>query len=170
MLGGPKIRLEKNADHYVIREITELAFREMPFAGGDEQDVIDRLRCCNALSLSLVAELEGEVVGHIAFSPALSEDQSDQWFALGPVSVLPEFQTRGIGSALVESGLKRIKGRNALGCILTGNPEYYRRFGFALSPQHVPLNEPKEYFMLRLFTSIQPTGAFSFHPAFYGDA
>jgi len=163
-----KIRKERSSDYNAIRKVTELAFRDMSYAGGDEQDVIDRLRSSKALSLSLVAELEERVVGHIAFSPALSGDGSDQWFALGPVSVLPGFQGQGIGSALIESGLMRIKKQNAAGCILTGNPDYYRRFGFAHSPQHVPTNESKAFFMLKLFSASQPTGAFCFHPAFYG--
>lgn len=163
------IRPECSHDHLRIQEITELAFRDMPYAGGDEQDVIARLRSAQALVLSLVAEIEGNIVGHIAFSPALSGGRSDQWFALGPVSVLPDFQGKGVGSALIEAGLTRLKSDDALGCILTGNPKYYRRFGFELSPQHVPVNESEEFFMLKVFTPAAPEGAFTFHPAFYGE-
>ena len=165
----PEIRKERSTDYGVIHAITEVAFREMPFSDGDEQDVIDRLRSAKALTLSLVAVIEEKVVGHIAFSPAKAGDDSCPWFALGPVSVLPDLQRQGVGSALIESGLGQIEDLDALGCILTGNPEYYRRFGFALSPKNVPPNEPEEFFMLKLFKATQVSGPISFHKAFYGD-
>jgi putative acetyltransferase len=166
-----EIREETASDIAAIRTIVEIAFRDMPYADGDEQDVVDRLRSARALSLSLVATIDEEIVGHIAFSPAAQiGDASQLWFALGPVAVLPEHQRRGIGSELIMKGLAEIHVRRALGCILTGNPEYYRRFGFELSPKHVPDNEPAEFFMLKLFTATNPASAFRFHAAFYGDA
>lgn len=141
----------------------------MPFAGGDEQDVIDRLRAQGALFLSLVAIIDKEVIGHIAFSNAFVEDGSLPWFALGPVSVTPTHQLHGIGSALINTGLATIEQAGALGCILTGNPEFYKRFGFEPAPQNVPANEPEEYFMLKLFKGVHPVGKFKFHKAFYED-
>jgi len=165
-----EIRSERESDHARIRSVTELAFRDMPYADGDEQDVIERLRSAGALTLSLVAVLDREMVGHIAFSPANVADASHPWFALGPVSVLPTHQHRKIGSSLIERGLSEIRELGALGCILTGNPEYYRRFGFELAPQNVPKNEQKDFFMLKRLTAAKPTGAFQFHEAFYGDA
>ena len=88
------IRAETAADQHAIRSVTEAAFRGRPYAGGDEQDVIDRLRAAGVLTLSLVAEIDGEIIGHIAFSPAELSDDSQPWFALGPVSVLPEHQSQ----------------------------------------------------------------------------
>ncbi len=164
-----KLRQENSTDHEVIRDLTELAFRDMAFADGDEQDVIDRLRLCGALSLSMIAEVDGKVVGHIAFSPATLTDGSSPWFALGPVSVLPSLQRQGVGSALIEAGLAHIQDTGALGCILTGNPLYYRRFGFELAPQNVPANESEKYFMLKFLRVTQPAGSFGFHAAFYGE-
>ena len=166
----PEIRRENASDFEVIREITEAAFRGMPYAGGDEQDVIDRLRAADALTCSLVAAIDGEVVGHIAFSPAMAADESHPWFALGPVSVLPALQRQGIGSTLIVSGLAKIEDLGALGCILTGNPPYYRKFGFVVSPENVPPNEPEEFFMLKLLKATCAVGSFRFHDAFYGDA
>lgn len=165
-----EIRGERNSDHAKIRSVTEIAFRGMPYADGDEQDVIERLRSTDALTLSLVAVFDQKIVGHVAFSPAIVSDSSHPWFALGPVSVLPIHQRQGVGSALIELGLSEIRELGALGCILTGNPEYYRRFGFELSPQNVPNNESEAFFMLKLFTATKPTGLFRFHQAFYGDA
>jgi putative acetyltransferase len=164
-----KIRKECGSDSDAIRSITEQAFHGRPYAAGDEQEVIDRLRSANALTLSLVAVLEAEVVGHIAFSPAETGDGSYPWYALGPVSVIPERQGQGIGSALIESGLAQLKQLNALGCILTGDPLFYEKFGFQLAPVNAPLNEPAEYFMLKLLSSEPPRGRFIFHGAFYGD-
>ena len=165
-----EIRAEHPSDYKVIRSITEIAFRDMPYAGGDEQDVIDRLRNADALTLSLLAVMDKKAVGHIAFSPATLQDGSQPWFALGPVSVIPTLQGQGIGSMLIEQGLAQIMALDALGCILTGNPNYYNRFGFQLAPKHVPSNESAEFFMLNLFTSVQPVGSFFFHEAFYGEA
>ncbi|WOJ94818.1 N-acetyltransferase [Congregibacter variabilis] len=164
------IRKEQGADHVIIRSITELAFRGMPYAGGDEQDVIERLRSANALTLSLVAVLDGELIGHIAFSPASAGDGSTPWFALGPISVLPAHQRQGVGQALIESGLAELKNMKALGCILTGNPMYYEKFGFQLAPENAPSNEPAEFFMMRQLSYSLPKGQFSFHDAFYGEA
>ena len=168
-LRSPEIRNENESDVEVIRTITEAAFREMPYAGGDEQDVIDRLRAAGVLSLSLVAIIDQEVVGHVAFSPAVAGDDSQPWFALGPVSVRPDLQRQGIGSKLIESGLAQVDNLGALGCILTGNPEYYKKFGFALSPENAPPTEPKQFFMIRLLKSSRAVGPFAFHAAFYGD-
>ncbi|MDJ0785998.1 MAG: N-acetyltransferase [Myxococcota bacterium] len=163
-----EIRPEQAGDERPIHDLTEAAFRGMPYADGDEQEVVDRLRSAGALQLSLVAVQEGEVVGHVAFSPAEGGGPGS-WLALGPVSVRPDLQRAGIGSALIERGLAEIRKQGALGCILTGNPAYYRRFGFEVTPQHAPANEPSEFFMLRCFGNARPTGAFAFHPAFYGD-
>ena len=166
----PRIRKECDADFDAIRSITERAFRGLPYAGGDEQDVIDRLRSANVLTLSLVAVLEAELVGHIAFSPAKADDGSYPWYALGPVSVVPERQCEGIGRALIESGLAQLGKLNALGCILTGNPLYYKKFGFQLVPDNAPPNEPGEFFMLKPLSDHIPQGKFAFHEAFYVDA
>jgi putative acetyltransferase len=163
-----EIRRESPRDVTAIHELTRQAFRDMPFAGGDEQEVIDRLRSSGCLVLSLVAVIEQKVVGQVTFSNATVADGTSPWFALGPVAVAPHLQAMGIGSALINRGLAEIKDLSALGCILTGNPNYYQRFGFVLAPRNVPANEPPEYFMLKLFTPRQPSGAFEFNKAFYG--
>ncbi len=162
-----EIREEIDTDHSATYQVTVSAFRGRPYAGGDEQDVIDRLRLAGALVLSLVATEAEELIGQVTFSPVEIEDGTGPWFALGPVSVDPARQGEGIGSALIKDGLKRIEELGALGCILTGNPDYYCRFGFKLSPQNVPLEESEEYFQLKLLKGKQPSGRFSFHRAFY---
>ncbi|MEL7536229.1 MAG: N-acetyltransferase [Pseudomonadota bacterium] len=164
------IREETATDYASIRAVTIDAFRGMPHAGGDEQDVIERLRAADALSLSLVATDNNDVVGHIAFSPAESADGAASWFALGPVSVVPDRQRQGIGSALITRGLNALRAQHAAGCILLGDPAYYQRFGFEVSPQHAPRNEPAEYFMVCRFGNATAAGRFRFHDAFYAGA
>ncbi len=161
------IRPETGADVTTIHHITKVAFSDMPYAGGDEQDLVDLLRAEGALTLSLVAVDNGEIVGQVTFSPAKNSDGSEPWFALGPVSVMPSRQGEGIGARMILEGLHEITKLGALGCILTGNPAYYQRFGFALSPQTVPANESAEYFMVKLLKGEMPTGTFSFHYLFY---
>ena len=163
-----RIRAEAPGDAAPIHNIIEAAFAGKPYADGDEQDLVDVLREVGALTLSLVAEVDGEIVGHIGFSPASPTATGQTWFALGPVAVKPELQGTGIGTLLIEHGLDLLRERHADGCILTGDPAYYRRFGFSLSPKHSPESEPEAYFMVkRLGASDLPEGPIHFHDAFY---
>ncbi len=162
----PTIRPETTRDEAAIRELTLVAFKHMPFSQGDEHELVDALRAASRLTLSLVAEVDGQVVGHIAFSRATAADGSSGWFALGPVSVSPTLQKQGIGTALIESGLSRLTAVGASGCILTGNPEYYRRFGFRLAPDMAPPGEPVEYFQVKLLGGTHPGCLVHFDPAF----
>ena len=83
------IRPERAGDEAVIHELTEAAFRDMPFSEGDEQDLVDALRSDGDLALSLVADDGTRIVGHIAFSPVAISDGTLDWYDLGPVSVWP---------------------------------------------------------------------------------
>jgi len=164
----PIIRDERSDDHVAIARVIEAAFRGKPYAAGDEAELVGALRDAGALAVSLVAELDGAIVGQVALSPATPADRSAGWYALGPVSVRPDLQRAGIGSKLVEAGLRRIVERGAQGCILTGDPAYYTRFGFALAPANVPAGEPAEFFMVkRLGARTLPVGPIAFHPAFH---
>jgi putative acetyltransferase len=115
------IRNETRPDIEAISEVTENAFRTLPFSSHTEQFIINALRDANALTISLVAEVDGRVVGHIAFSPVTISDGSPNWYGLGPVSVLPEYWKQGVGSALVNEGLSRLKALGAKGCALVGH-------------------------------------------------
>ncbi len=123
------IRDETKDDAAVITEVTVAAFEPMAISNHTEQFIIEALRFARALTLSLVAEVDGRVVGHIAFSPVAISDGTNDWYGLGPVSVLPMSQRRGIGKALIQEGLSRLKDLHAKGCCLVGHPQYYRRFG-----------------------------------------
>ena len=91
------IRSETDADAGAIADLTIAAFRTLPISNHTEQFIIAALRAAKALTVSLVAEIDGRVVGHIAFSPVTMSDGFPGWYGLGPVSVLPEFQRQGIG-------------------------------------------------------------------------
>src|SRR5512134_4128790 len=103
------IRNETDADVSTITEVTVAAFKTLQISNHTEQFIIEALRAAKALTLSLVAEADGRVIGHIAFSPVAISDGTRNWYGLGPVSVLPEYQRRGIGSALIREGLSRLK-------------------------------------------------------------
>lgn len=163
------IRTEEESDQRQIWEITKSAFEGKAYAGGDEQDLIDRLRDQGLLVVSLVATDDSKIIGQISFSPATISSDIGKWYALGPVSVLPVYQCKGIGGLLIENGIERLKELEAWGCILTGDTRYYSRHGFELAGQHCPENEPRENFMLRAIGGKKPDGVFSFHQSFYDD-
>jgi len=133
---NPKIviRSETDADVEAIAEVTVAAFKTLAISHHTEQFIIAALRAAKALTVSLVAEVEGRVVGHIAFSPVTISDGTRDWYGLGPVSVLPTYQRQGIGKALIREGLSRLKDLHARGCCLVGHPDYYRKFGFENVP------------------------------------
>lgn len=162
------IRDETSADIESIRTLTSVAFADLPYSDGSEPAIIDRLRAAEALTLSLVAEDEGQVVGHVAFSAVTISGEEAGWFGLGPISVLPARQGQGIGSALVNEGLVRLRKLDAKGCVLAGNPAYYTRFGFSVDPDFVYPGIPPEYFMRLAFSPVYAGGTVAYHPAFYG--
>ena len=131
------IRNETTLDIDAIAEVTVAAFSTLPISNHTEQFIINSLRAADALAISLVAEIDGRVVGHIAFSPVTISDGSIGWYGLGPVSVLPEYQKQGIGKSLVNKGLSLLKELGGQGCTLVGDPNYYKRFGFRNIPDLV---------------------------------
>lgn len=165
------IRHETPADHEAIRRINVEAFRNHPVSRQTEHLIVEGLRRAGALEISLVAELEGAVVGHIAFSLATVGGRDLGWRLLGPLAVLPELQRRGIGSALVRAGLGELRRLGAAGCALVGDPAYYARLDFrqcrGLSWPGVP-----EQYVLCLPLAAEgpggePEGALGCHPAFH---
>jgi putative acetyltransferase len=84
------IRNETSADVGMISEVTVAAFKTLEVSNHTEQFIIEALRAAKALTLSLVAELDGRVIGHIAFSPVNISDGTQNWYGLGRDSILPE--------------------------------------------------------------------------------
>ena len=161
------IRSETDGDVSAITEVTVAAFRTLEISNHTEQFIIAALRVAKALTLSLVAEVDGRVVGHIAFSGVTISDGAQNWYGLGPVSVLPEYQRQGIGKALIR--LSRLKDMNAQGCCLVGHPDYYRRFGFKNMSGLVHEGVPQEVFFALSFDGHTPQGTVTFHEAFKAD-
>lgn len=160
------IRVETDADVRAIAEVTVAAFEALEISHHTEHFIVAALRAAKALAVSLVAELGGRVVGHIAFSPIDVSDGTPDWYGLGPVSVLPEHQRRGIGKALILEGLSRLKDLKARGCCLVGHPEYYRKFGFGNTPELGHEGVPAEFFFALSFDGHIPRGSVTFHEAF----
>ncbi len=160
------IRNEVESDIPAIAEVTEIAFATLAISQHTEQFIIKALRAAGALTVSLVAEIDGKVVGHVAFSPVTISDGSPDWYGLGPVSVLPPHQRRGIGSALIREGLSRLQARGGKGCMLVGEPAYYQRFGFRNLPALTLEGVPPQYFLALPFGDQTPTGTVVFHHAF----
>ena len=165
---NPKIviRSETDADVSAITKVTVAAFKTLAISNHTEQFIIAALCAAGALTLSLVAEMDGRVIGHIAFSPVTISDGTRNWYGLGPVSVLPAYQRQGVGKALIREGLARLKAMNAQGCCLVGHPDYYRKFGFINMPGLVLEGVPPEVFFALSFDGQAPQGTVAFHEAF----
>lgn len=160
------IRAERPEDAEIIGKIIADAFRNAPHAGGNEARIVVALRQAGALTISLVAVGdEGEIIGHVAFSPVEIGGGND-WFALGPVSVRPDLHSQGVGGALIREGLARLAASNANGCVVLGEPAYYRRFGFVNATALTYLGQVTPYLQRLVLAGSEPQGAVAFHRAF----
>ncbi|MFV3370765.1 GNAT family N-acetyltransferase [Pseudomonas sp. NY15435] len=160
------IRPEHPEDLSVIREVTTAAFAEAEHSSGTEGAIVDALRAAGALSISLVATVEGVVVGHVAFSPVTLDGADLGWYGLGPVSVRPDLHGRGIGAALIHAGLERLAALGAKGCVVLGDPAYYPRFGFHQDPAIQYAGVPPEYFMALSLDGSKAAGQVAYHSGF----
>ena len=160
------LRNERATDGEAITQVTIAAFKTLPISNHTEQFIIKALRASGALAVSLVAEIDGRVVGHIALSPVTISDGTKDWYGLGPISVLPEYQKQGIGTSLVNEGLSSLKKLGGQGCALVGDPDYYRRFGFKNLPELLYEGVPQEVFLALPFHEKVPQGMVVFHEGF----
>ena len=167
-MGNPSwtVREEVPSDIEAITRVTAAAFLSHPQSDQTEQLIIEELRRSGALALSLVAEAEGRVIGHVAFSPVTISDSTSDWYGLGPLSVEPAFQGRGVGQALVNAGLDVLRSRGANGCVLFGAAGYYGRFGFSANSDIYFLGGPPEFFLCMRLKGPAPHGEVKYHPAF----
>jgi putative acetyltransferase len=127
------IRAERSEDAARVRQINELAFGQSA-----EADLVDKLRLSCPNALSLVADDDGDVVGHILFTPVVVESHERSVFGMGlaPMAVLPERQRQGIGLQLVSRGLDILLERRCPFVVVVGHPHYYPRFGFERASKH----------------------------------
>jgi putative acetyltransferase len=161
------IRPELPTDFASIRNIHIAAFANHPYSHQTEHLIVEGLRADGAMTLSLVAEVDGNVVGQIAFSPVKIDGKDCGWLGLGPVAVTPSLQRQGIGQALVNEGLKQIRGLGARGCVLVGDPAFYRRFGFQNNPVLRMEGVPPEVVMCLPMGDKMLAGNVTHHPAFF---
>ncbi|WP_312018215.1 GNAT family N-acetyltransferase [Bradyrhizobium semiaridum] len=134
---SPPMPIRDERDEYAaaISRITAAAFERAPHSSGTEAHIVEALRQAGALALSLVATSDdGSIVGHVVFSPVRIYGKPGRWYGLGPVSVAPDVQRHGVGSALIREGLARLATLDADGSVVLGDPAYYGRFGFVSDP------------------------------------
>ena len=160
------IRSEAPTDYLAITAVTEAAFLDAPHTDHNEQFIVAALRDAEALTISLVAEVDSAVVGHVAISPVSVANATDGWFGAGPGSVIPLWQGKGIGSQLMRQALDMLTAQGASGCVVLGDPSYYKRFGFQNEPGLVLPGVHPEYFMAVSFGRALPSGVVAYHPAF----
>ena len=165
-----EIRSEASADVQKIEALTTSAFLNAPHTSHTEQYIVNALRGAGKLTVSLVAETDGALIGHVAISSVSISDGSPGWFGLGPISVLPPYQRQGIGSRLIREALRILRERGASGCVVLGEPEYYSRFGFQADPHLVLPSVPPEYFQSLSFGSSKPRGMVTYDDAFAAQA
>lgn len=163
---GILIRDEQPDDIDTIDRLTEAAFANQPYSSHTEQFIVRALRQAGALTLSLVAVRGEEILGHVAVSPVQLSNGEANWHGLGPISVRPDHQRRGIGSMLMQSAIQRLKGTGSAGCVLLGEPAYYARFGFKVHPGLELPGVPAQYFQALPFGNRVPQASVSYHGAF----
>ena len=164
------IRPERSDDIDAIDRLVHAAFldhpQHAPGAPPTEHNIVKNLRAAQALALSLVAEEDGAIVGHIALSEVLIDGADAGWHGGGPLAVLPSHQRRGIGAALVRQAVAEMRERGARGVVLVGDPADSGRFAFTPEPGLVLEGVPPEYVLALTLAPPTPAGTVRFHPAF----
>jgi putative acetyltransferase len=160
------LRAESPADHAAIRALIEAAFAGAAHASGTEARIVDALRADDALTVSMVADLDGAVIGHVALSPVRIDGNETGWHGLGPVAVAPAHQGHGVGFALVQAALTELRMAGSRGCVVLGDAAYYGRFGFRHVAGLVYPPAPPEYFMALAFGHDIAQGEVSYQRAF----
>ena len=161
------IRDERPADHPTVRAVHVAAF-----PGPEEAELVDAVRVDADPIISLIAEHDGGVVGHVLFSPVTIAGADEPLrFGLAPVGVVPAEQGRGIGAALIEAGIARCRELGAVGIVLLGEPEYYSRFGFVAASTfglvYELIGQHPAFQALELTEGgFEPGGRVDYHPAF----
>jgi putative acetyltransferase len=157
---------EEPQDFVAIRSVVSAAFKGRTYSRQTEAAIVEALRAAHALTFSLVAIDEGDVIGHIAASLVKIDGCDLGWYGLDPVAVRPDRQGHGVGSALIREGFRRLTTVGARGCVVLGDPGYYRRFGFRVDPGLRLAGPPSEHFMALPFSEEVPRGMVKYHEGF----
>jgi putative acetyltransferase len=161
-----ELRPERASEAAAIEALVAAAFLKAPHTSHTEQYIVNALRSAGQLAVSLVAEDAGAIIGHVAVSPVAVSGGATRWYGLGPISVAPARQREGIGSRLMKAALDELKRQGAAGCVLLGDPHYYRRFGFRPEAKLILPGVPPEYFLALTLQGTVPAGIVSYHDAF----
>ena len=161
-----RIRKEAPSDTAAVEAVTIAAFQNAAHTDHTEQFIVRELRNSGQLSVSLVAEDGGSIIGHVAVSPVTISSGAARWYGLGPISVVPGRQGQGIGAQLMERALTELRTLGAAGCVVLGEPGFYSRFGFNAEPLLALPGVPAEYFQAISFDGSLPSGAVSYHDSF----
>ena len=151
-----EIREERSDDIAAIREVNRLAFGQ-----DQESNIVDALRTNGGALLSLVATVNGQVAGHVMYSPLTVAGIVDG-VALGPMAVVPEYQRQEIGTKLIEAGNRKMKEAGYPFIVVVGHAEYYPRFGFRPASEYgikCEWDVPDEVFMLLVLNEAKMQGA-----------
>lgn len=160
------LRNEHADDIENIFNLTQLAFLNAAHTDHTEHLIVNALRDANQLTISVVAELDRQIIGHVAISPVEISSGAQHWYGLGPISVAPEYQQQGVGKALIQHALQQLQQLNAAGCVVLGDPAYYSKFGFQPHASLILDDVPAEYFQVLAFNQSIPHGTVKYHPAF----
>jgi predicted N-acetyltransferase YhbS len=160
------IRNEQAQDIDIITRLTEAAFENEEHSSHTEQFIVNALRRAGQLTVSLVAVENDAIIGHVAISPVTLSSGATGWYGLGPISVWPDRQGQGIGSALMKAALAQLQRLGGAGCVVLGDPGYYGRFGFQAQTGLVLPGVPPEYFQALSFVGKFPAGIVTYHAAF----
>jgi putative acetyltransferase len=161
-----RIRKESPSDIAAVEAATVAAFQNAAHTNHAEQFIVRALRNAGQLTVSLVAEDNDSIIGHVAISPVAVSSGAERWYGLGPISVTPEHQGQGVGAQLMEHALAELRTLGAAGCVVLGEPGYYSRFGFDAQPSLVLPDVPAEYFQAISFNGSLPSGTVSYHDSF----
>lgn len=168
------IRPERKAEVGVINALVMQAFADLPDGDGHQSFVVEQLRNDGDLTFSFVSINEGRPVGHIAVFPVevTAEDgktKIDDIYALGPVAVLPDLQSAGHGSALVNHAIGALHGKGAKGVVVYGDVEFFARFGFTKAETlEFPDHDANQFQALSLDGEELPKGTVKFPAAYKG--
>ena len=159
------LRAEQPVDLDGVRRVVEAAFGQP-----DEARIVDQLRADGDLAMNHLADRKGEIIAHVAFSPAQVIDDAGEpreipggLLALAPMAVLPEYQRQKIGGGLLQSALMRLEREGVGAIVVLGHPEYYPKFGFTPASAlglRGPFDAPDEAFLLRVLRDDLPRDAF----------
>lgn len=145
------IREENQTDYNAVFQLITKAFENLPLSDHREQFLVQRLRKSTAFipELSMVAEIKNKIVGHILLTKLKVKNGQDEFdsLALAPVSVLPEYQGKGIGGMLIQQAHKKAKELGYQSIILLGHEKYYPKFGYMQADNfgiEMPFDVPKE--------------------------